>query len=144
MSRYNLFFEIKSDTVIILLFLVCLIFAPLKANADGKKLLLNCEMTLAYLEERDITPFLGANSQDLMLCAGYVQGVIDLNYQYQATVGKDALFCLPPKKLDRKEGIRVVIDYLRSHEKELAEADDYLVTVAFSSAYPCIPLIKQK
>jgi len=121
-----------------------LILAPNQAKADGKKLIENCEMALAYLEGGNMSGFENARTDEFMTCAGYVEGFIDLNYQYQGMLGKDALFCLPEKKLDKLEGMREVIEYAREHPELLKEEESYVVSAAFSTKYPCIPLMKKQ
>ena len=144
MNNMSLFSHRNFIYFILSLLLSLFILIPIRANADGRNLLTNCEVALAFLEGRDLAQYADARAEEFMTCPGYVQGFTDLNYQYQGMLGKGALFCLPEKKIDRTEGMRIVVEYLRSNEAILGESDTYIVSAAFSTKYPCVPLMKKK
>jgi len=143
MKNIGLIYQKKSFFFTGAILSALLLMSPVHVKADGEQLMKNCETALAYLEGSNLSQFASARAEEYMTCPGYIEGVIDLNYQYQAMLGKDSIFCLPEKKLDKVVGMKVVIEYMREHSELLKEDEGYLVSAAFSTKYPCISLMKK-
>jgi len=60
--------------------------------ADGNELLRRCGLLVSYMdgEGPDFSP-----SGEMMFCAGFMQGITNMNLLYQQVLKSDAQFCLP-------------------------------------------------
>jgi len=96
------------------------------AFADGNSLLKNCKA----LDSQDTRNLMGIG-----LCAGYLQGVSDLNGFYE--VSKLPTFFCMPDKVSYGQKAKVVIKYLEDHPEKLHEIDGGLVLSSFVDAFPC-------
>jgi hypothetical protein len=100
---------------------------------DGNELLSNCNAALKVKENS----LEGANWAQVGFCLGMIQGVTNLNLQYQGMLDKKALFCLPESGIESGQAVRIVVKYLEDHPEKLYEKEVGLVSDAFREAYPC-------
>ncbi|MDT8318782.1 MAG: Rap1a/Tai family immunity protein, partial [bacterium] len=96
-----------------------ILITPSTSPADGKKLLTQCETIVAYKEGKDISNLTMATTEEAIYCLGYIQGTLDMNHFYEISIGDNAMFCMPEKKLNNMEATKIVIRYLREHPEGL-------------------------
>ena len=131
--------------ILILTLSINLILTPSSpALADGKKLLTQCETIVAYKESKDISKFTVANTEEAMYCLGYIQGTLDMNHFYEISIGDNAMFCMPEKKLSNIDATKLVIEFMREHPEKLNEKESFLVQSAFAEKFPCKSPVRQK
>jgi Rap1a immunity proteins len=116
--------------------------APCRAQ-DGNQLLRACTDALRYIDNGHQ----GTSIDDVVnsrWCLGYVGGLVD-GYQWgspPATTegGLPHLsgLCLPPQGIPVEQLIRIVVQYLREHPRQLQAPRDRLAVVALRSAFSCL------
>ncbi|MDH3976852.1 MAG: Rap1a/Tai family immunity protein [Deltaproteobacteria bacterium] len=120
----------------------CLLFfflSPSFSFADGASLLKTCEDYLAFEYKGDTSKLSVEDHIKANYCPAYIEATIELNYLYQASFGKDALFCLPEKKPEKEATIKMVINSLKAlPEKDLEQDATFHLLSIFSGKYPCI------
>src|SRR6266481_8129921 len=72
--------------------IVLMLLIPAWCYADGNELLKRCSLLVEYTdsESPDISM-----SGEMMFCAGFMQGITNMNLLYQQALKSDAQFCLP-------------------------------------------------
>jgi Rap1a immunity proteins len=102
---------------------------------DGNFLLRECKETLTATYQECSAAVSG------MHCLGFIDGLVDMNNIYKATVLKSpsrGLICLPKDKhLTTGQLARVVVEYLERNPGQLQQPAPTLATVALGKAFPC-------
>ncbi|MFA5494067.1 MAG: Rap1a/Tai family immunity protein [Porticoccaceae bacterium] len=120
---------------------LCALASPLAADdsrpaagANGHVLLAECGEIVDFLD----TGINSATSIGGSYCLGMVNGMLNLNYIYQARRPAEPLFCLPREvTVTNAEAARVVVDYLKQHPEQLDLDQASLMFFAFRKTYPC-------
>lgn len=117
-------------TILILLML----FIPVSCYADGNELLKRCDLFVSYVdaESSDTAP-----SSEMMFCAGFMQGITNMNLLYQLVLKSDAQFCLPEWGISNTHAARIVVKHLRDYPEELHRNEFVLAIWALNVAFPC-------
>ena len=117
---------------VILIALMLLI--PALCYADGNELLKRCGLFVAYMEsERSDISLSG----EMMFCAGFMQGITNMNLLYQQVLKLDAQFCLPEWGISNSYAARIVVKHLRDYPEELHRNEFVLAIWALNVAFPC-------
>ena len=111
------------------LFVLLFLFS-LNANADGNSLLKNCKALIEVDQGNSIANPIGVGQ-----CAGYLQGMSDLNALY-LSYKQPTFFCMP-SKVNNGQKAKVIVKYLNDHPEKLLEIDGGIVLMAFMDAFPC-------
>jgi hypothetical protein len=102
---------------------------------DGNFLLRECKETLTATHQEC------SAAVSAMHCLGFIDGLVDMNNIYTATVLKGSsrgLICLPrDKHLTTGQLARIVVEYLEHNPGQLHEPAPTLATVALAKAFPC-------
>lgn len=135
MSKYtgqSLFNSAEAAMKVLLILLLLLI--PAWCFADGNELLKRCGLLVSYMdgETSDIPP-----SGEMMFCAGFMQGITNMNLLYQEVLKSDAQFCLPEWGISNSHAARIVVKHLRDHPEELHRNEFVLAIWALNVAFPC-------
>jgi hypothetical protein len=72
-------------------------------------------------------------------CAGFINGMMDMNSQYQGLVlpPNTGFFCVQKEGLETEQAVRVVVKYMEEHPEQLHLPKRLLVFLALSAAFPC-------
>ena len=101
-------------------------------------LLRNCQSRGTWfslaLENNTDAKFFG--QFDLMMCASYISGVVDMSAIFAGMAGR-GLFCFPRRGLSQEQQIRVFIKSAVAHPEMLHETRRSAVVGAFVEAFPC-------
>jgi hypothetical protein len=102
---------------------------------DGNFLLRECKETLSATYSECSAAISG------MHCLGFIDGLVDMNNIYKATVLKNSsrgLICLPKdQRLTTGQLARVVVEYLEHNPGQLHDPAPTLATLALGKAFPC-------
>lgn len=102
---------------------------------DGNFLLRECKETLIATHQEC------SAAVSAMHCLGFIDGLVDMDNIYKATVLKGSsrgLICLPKDKhLTTGQLAQVVVEYLEHNPGQLHEPAPALATLALSKAFPC-------
>lgn len=135
----------QSRDILIVLCLAFSFFSPSLSLADGESLLKQCETYIALEDNVDVLNIEGNAGMEASYCPGYIEGALNMHSLYQDFMGKNALFCLPDKKMENIETIRMVIKYLKNQPEEQLKQDEVSqLLFIFSKKYPCVPLMGGK
>ena len=117
---------------VILIALMLLI--PAWCYADGNELLKRCGLLVSYMdgEGPDIS-----SPGEMMFCAGFMQGITNMNLLYQQVLKSDAQFCLPEWGISNSYAARIVVKHLRDYPEELHRNEFVLAIWALNVAFPC-------
>jgi Rap1a immunity proteins len=113
---------------------ILMLLIPSWCHADGNTLLKQCGLLVSFMDggKPDV-----ASSGDLMFCAGFMQGIMNMNRLYQRVLKSDAQFCLPEGGIPNGQAARIVVKYLREFPEELHRNEFVLAFWAFQAAFPC-------
>ena len=117
---------------VILIVLTSLI--PVLCYADGNELLKRCGLFVSYVDSDKPDVSL---SGEMMLCAGFMEGITNMNLLYQQVLKSDAEFCLPEWGISSSYAARIVVKHLRDHPEELHRNEFVLAIWALRMAFPC-------
>jgi hypothetical protein len=117
---------------VILIVLTSLI--PVWCYADGNELLKRCGLFVSYVDSDKPDVSL---SGEMMLCAGFMEGITDMNLLYQQVLKSDAEFCLPEWGISSSSAARIVVKHLRDYPEELHRNEFVLAIWALNVAFPC-------
>ena len=121
------------------LIIACFLTAiPLVAHAelDGNELLQKCEPITRLTD--DPTSLNQAEGSGVVYCMGYVDSYIDTFYfEVQAKIIPSVPFCMPKEGVTKKDTVRSVVNYLKSHPDELDYPAGYHLFKGLREAYPC-------
>src|SRR5262245_18208213 len=114
--------------------IIFMLFIPVWCYGDGIELLSACDSLLSHteLESLDISP-----SGEMMFCAGFMQGITNMNLLYQTILISDAQFCLPERGISNSYAARIVVKHLRDYPEELHRNEFVLAIWALNVAFPC-------
>jgi len=102
---------------------------------DGNFLLRECKQALTAADQECSAAISG------MHCLGLIDGLVDMDNIYKATVLKSpsrGLICLPKDKhMTTGDLARVVVEYLEHNPGQLHESAPTLATLALGKAFPC-------
>ena len=76
-------------------------------------------------------------SGEMMFCAGFMQGITNMNLLYQTVLKSDAQFCLPEWGISNSYAARIVVKQLRDYPEELHRNEFVLAIWALNVAFPC-------
>ena len=116
--------------------------AAAATTQDGNKLLRACTQAIRFTDSPETLAQAFRQPEQVMeagYCLGLLRGVANMNMVWQMYT-KDAsmFFCLPPESIVN-QWMRIVVRYLQQHPEKLHEEDIGLVSLAFTSAFPCPP-----
>jgi len=113
---------------------VLMLLIPACCYADGNELLKRCGLFVSYMdsERSDISL-----SGEMMFCAGFMQGITNMNLLYQQVLKSDAQFCLPEWGISNSYAARIVVKHLRDYPEELHRNEFVLAIWALNVAFPC-------
>jgi Rap1a immunity proteins len=114
--------------------IVLMLLIPAWCYADGNELLKRCGLLVSYTdgESSDIS-----SSAEMMFCAGFMQGITNMNLLYQEVLKSDAQFCLPEWGISNSHAARIVVKHLRDYPEELHRNEFVLAIWALNVAFPC-------
>jgi hypothetical protein len=114
--------------------IVLMLLIPAWCHADGNELLKRCGLLVSYMdgESPDVTL-----SGEMMFCAGFMQGITNMNLLYQHILKSDAQFCLPEWGISNSHAARIVVKHLRDYPEELHRNEFVLAIWALNVAFPC-------
>ncbi len=114
--------------------IVLMLLIPAWCHADGNELLKRCGLLVSYVdgESPDVTL-----SGEMMFCAGFMQGITNMNLLYQHILKSDAQFCLPEWGISNSHAARIVVKHLRGYPEELHRNEFVLAIWALNVAFPC-------
>jgi hypothetical protein len=118
---------------VILIGLMLLI--PRWCYADGNELLKRCGLFVSYIDGGG--PEILSSSGEMMFCAGFMQGITNMNLLYQHVLKSDAQFCLPEWGISNSYAARIVVKHLRDYPEELHRNEFVLAIWALNVAFPC-------
>jgi Rap1a immunity proteins len=123
----------KGVALKVILIVLILLF-PAWCYADGNELLKRCGLYVSYMdsERSDISL-----SGEMMFCAGFMQGITNMNLLYQQVLKSDAQFCLPEWGISNSYAARIVVKQLRDYPEELHRNEFVLAIWALNVAFPC-------
>lgn len=117
-----------------LLLLSVILYLPITSFADGNKLLAGCQGFIKILEGKASES--GGVAEGF--CAGYVQGMSDLNTIHSVFyAGKVKFDICMPQNVNNAQRVRVLIKYLEENPEKLHESEAELVWQAYAKAFPC-------
>jgi hypothetical protein len=115
----------------------CISFAVGDApvTLDGNRLLPQCEdaVRVANDSRRGL-------DADASYCLGFVNGIMEMAYDWQASTKQSKLTflpCLPSDGMTSMQAVRIVTKYLNSHPEKLHRDAKNLVVEALKEAFPC-------
>lgn len=115
-----------------------LLFLPALALAgvDGKELLQKCEpIEKLYSDPQSLS---SSEASGVVYCIGYIDSFMEtFDFEVQARIVPALPYCLPEKDLPKKELVKVVVDYLKTHSEDLGKHAGYYIFMALREAYPC-------
>jgi len=76
-------------------------------------------------------------SGEMMFCAGFMQGITNMNLLYQQVLKSDAQFCLPELGISNGQAARIVVKHLRDYPEELHRNEFVLAIWELNVAFPC-------
>jgi len=114
--------------------IVLMLLIPAWCYADGNELLKRCSLLVEYTDSE--SPDISL-SGEMMFCAGFMQGITNMNLLYQQALKSDAQFCLPEWGISNSHAARLVMKHLRDYPEELHRNDFVLAIWALRVAYPC-------
>jgi Rap1a immunity proteins len=114
--------------------IVLILLLPAWCSADGNELLKRCGSLVSYTdsESSDIP-----SSGEMMFCAGFMQGITNMNLLYQMVLKSDTQFCLPEWGISNSYAARIVVKQLRDYPEELHRNEFVLAIWALNVAFPC-------
>lgn len=128
---------------------IVLMTMPLAAAADlpgpvgigresGDELLARCEPALRIIESGSAAVLDAAQRDAGISCMAFVDGFI-WGHAWSAWRERSDMFYCPPEGFSAREGVPVLVNYLREHEYRRIQRAHLLVFAAFNRAYPCMP-----
>jgi hypothetical protein len=108
------------------------------ANADGNKLLAECQILINALDSGTLSTAQGANFA-AGNCIGISNGVRTTLMFLQPDIPQDSAFraCLPEGGINNGQAVRIIASYLKKNPSELHLHESILAIFAFLDAYPC-------
>ena len=121
------------------IFIVLILLIPAWCYADGKELLKRCSLLVEYTDSDspDLSLSGESLSGEMMSCAGFMQGITNMNLLYQQVLKLDAQFCLPEWGISNSYAARIVVKHLRDYPEELHRNEFVLAIWALNVAFPC-------
>jgi len=101
---------------------------------DGNTLLPQCEAAVKMAN--GVT----ARNTDASYCLGFVNGIMVMAYDWQASAKQSKLTflpCLPLDGMTSGQALRIVTKYLKAHPEKLHRDAHILVVEALTEAFPC-------
>jgi hypothetical protein len=119
---------------ILIIFLFALILIPSSSVAelgftDGNKILSSCNELIKIIDSQ-----LELDSFEAGRCWGYISASTDI-YKVMK-YGSSGIVCLP-EGLEVSQLVRVIIEYLNEHPKDLNRPAFMLITNALAETFPC-------
>src|SRR5262249_25630054 len=126
--------EHAPEPLMIEVLIILMVLIPAWCYAEGNELLKRCDSLVSYTdsESSDISP-----SGEMMFCAGFMQGITNMNLLYQTILKSDAQFCLPEWGISNSHAARIVVKHLRDYPEELHRHEIVLAIWALKVAFPC-------
>lgn len=114
--------------------MVLMLLIPGWSYADGNELLKRCGLLVSYTDSEGPD---SSSSGDRMFCAGFMQGITNMNLLYQQVLKSDAQFCLPDWGISNSHAARIVVKHLHDYPEELHRDAFVLAIWALRVAFPC-------
>lgn len=116
----------------LLISIIILASSPVSAEigyTDGNKILSSCNELIKILDSQ-----FELDSFEAGRCWGYISASTDI---YQVVkYGSSRIVCLP-EGLEVSQLVRIVVEYLNEHPKDLDHPAFVIITEALSNAFPC-------
>ena len=108
------------------------------ANADGNKLLADCQILINALDSGTVSTAQGA-SLAAGNCMGISNGVRTTMVFLKRDLPQDSgmRVCLPENGINNGQAVRIIASYLKKNPAELHLHESILAIFAFLEAYPC-------
>ena len=124
---------------ILLCFLV-VIFCGMSSSAlaDGNELLKQCKAAEHYMNEGQFKK--DEDQIKVVFCMGIVEGVgstMALLSSREDALDHKYRVCFPEYGITNRQAVRVVVNFLVNHPKDLHKNEVALLMAAFWDAYPC-------
>jgi hypothetical protein len=124
---------------ILLCFLVVILCGmSSSALADGNELLKQCKAAEHYMNEGQFKK--DEDQIKVVFCMGIVEGVgstMALLSSREDALDHKYRVCFPEYGITNRQAVRVVVDFLVNHPKDLHKNEVALLMAAFWDAYPC-------
>ena len=124
---------------ILLCFLVVILCGmSSSALADGNELLKQCKAAEHYMNEGQFKK--DEDQIKVVFCMGIVEGVgstMALLSSREDALDRKYRVCFPEYGITNRQAVRVVVNFLVTHPKDLHKNDVALLMAAFWDAYPC-------
>ena len=124
---------------ILLCFLVVILCGmSSSALADGNELLKQCKAAEHYMNEGQFKK--DEDQIKVVFCMGIVEGVgstMALLSSREDALDHKYRVCFPEYGITNRQAVRVVVNYLVNHPKDLHKNEVALLMAAFWDAYPC-------
>jgi|Tabmets5t2r1_1033131.scaffolds.fasta_scaffold35028_2 Rap1a immunity proteins len=124
----------RAEVAMKVVLIVLMLLIPVWCYADGNELLKRCGLLVSYMDGE--TPDVSL-SGEMMFCAGFMQGITNMNLVYQQVLKSDAQFCLPEWGISNSHAARIVVKHLRDYPEELHRNEFVLAIWALNVAFPC-------
>jgi hypothetical protein len=108
------------------------------ALADGNKLLKQCKAAERYMNEGQFKK--DEDQIKVVFCMGIVEGVgstMALLSSREDALDHKYRVCFPESGITNRQAVRVVVNFLVNHPKDLHKNEVALLMAAFWDAYPC-------
>ncbi len=129
------------------LLLVLLLALPIATAASplasigresGDELLARCEPALRIIETGSDADLGMEQREAAISCFAFVDGFI-WGHAWSAWRERSDMFYCPPEGFSARDGVPVVVAYLREHGHRRIQRAHLLVFAAFNRAFPCMP-----
>lgn len=106
---------------------------------SGDELLARCEPALQIIGTGGATDLAPAQREAAVSCIAFVDGFI-WGHAWSAWRERSDMFYCPPEGFSAREGVPVLVKYLREKEHRRIQRAHLLVFAAFNHAFPCMPV----
>jgi hypothetical protein len=124
----------RAEVAMKVVLIVLMLLIPVWCYADGNELLKRCGLLVSYMDGETSDVSL---SGEMMFCAGFMQGITNMNLVYQQVLKSDAQFCLPEWGISNSHAARIVVKHLSDYPEELHRNEFALAIWALNVAFPC-------
>jgi hypothetical protein len=109
------------------------------AKESGAELLARCEPALRLLDASGGEGPSAAEREQGLSCIAFVDGFI-WGHAWSAWRERRDMYYCPPEGFSARQGVPVVVDYLKAEPARQVQRAHLLVFAAFNRAWPCIPI----
>lgn len=105
---------------------------------SGDELLARCEPALRIIEAGSGAELNAQQREAGIACIAFVDGFI-WGHAWSAWRERSDMFYCPPEGFSAREGVPVLVNYLREEEHRRIQRGHLLLFAAFNRAFPCMP-----